>query len=214
MKKVLILGANGGTARIVVQRLLSETDDELVLFLRDAKRLSEYDAEPRIELVEGDALNPSDLTNAMQGIDIVYSNLGGTNLAEMARAAVTAMQQSGVSRLIFYSALGALHEVPGKFGEWNEGAISAYLPGFRESDEILRTTTTINTTQIRPAWLTDSSEVDYELTGATEAFKGTEVSRASVADFVVSLIKDPSQYPNDSIGIDKPGTEGDKPAFV
>ena len=56
----------------------------------------------------------------------------------------------------------------------------------------------------RPAWLTNLDEVDYETITRDEPFKGTEVSRRSVAAFVVSLIKDP-------IGVDKPGTDGDRP---
>lgn len=40
--------------------------------------------------------------------------------------------------------------------------------------------------------------------------KGTEVSRRSVAAFVVSLIKDPTKAVRDSIGVDKPGTDGDR----
>lgn len=63
----------------------------------------------------------------------------------------------------------------------------------------------------RPAWLTNLDEVDYETTTRDEPFKGTEVSRRSVAAFVVSLIKDPTKAVRDSIGVDKPGTDGDRP---
>lgn len=66
-------------------------------------------------------------------------------------------------------------------------------------------------TIIRPAWLTNLDEVDYETTTRDEPFKGTEVSRRSVAAFVVSLIKDPTKAVRDSIGVDKPGTDGDRP---
>lgn len=214
MTHILILGANGATAKIVTDRLLHETDDHLVLYLRNAKRLSKYTTNARVTVIEGDATDVSALTAAMKGIDLVYSNLGGTALADDTKAIVAAMNTAHITRLIFYSALGALHEVPGKFGEWNEQAIAAYLPGFRESAQILVAHPEINTTQLRPAWLTDRDEIDYETTGATEPFKGTEVSRQSVADFVVKLIKDPTRYPNDSIGLNKPNTDGDQPAWM
>lgn len=212
--KVLILGANGATARLVTERLLNETDNDLVLFLRHADRLSQYAHEERITLVEGDAQNISTLKAAMKDVDIVYSNLGGTDLADSTRAVLTAMKATSRTRLLFYSALGALHEVPGAFGEWNEQAIKDYLPGFRESDSLISHTPEITTTQFRPAWLTDNDEVNYETTARNEPFKGTEVSRKSVADFVVRLIKNPTLYANDSIGLDKPGTDGDKPAWL
>ncbi|MDN6684052.1 MAG: NAD(P)H-binding protein, partial [Bifidobacterium crudilactis] len=139
---------------------------------------------------------------------------GRTDLAYTTRAVLTAMTATGRTRLLFYSALGALHEVPGAFGEWNEQAIKDYLPGFRESDSLISHTPEITTTQFRPAWLTDNDEVNYETTARNEPFKGTEVSRKSVADFVVRLIKNPTLYANDSIGLDKPGTDGDKPAWL
>ena len=214
MSKILILGANGATAKIVTNRLLAETNADLILYLRNAERLSQYNDHPRVTLVEGDATDVAALSTAMARVAIVYSNLGGTALATDTKAIVAAMNTAKVSRLIFYSALGALHEVPGKFGEWNEQAIAAYLPGFRESAQILTAHNEINATQIRPAWLTNHDEINYETTSANEPFKGTEVSRQSVADFIVKLIKDPALYPNDSIGLNKPNTNGDKPAWM
>ncbi|WP_225047671.1 NAD(P)H-binding protein [Lacticaseibacillus kribbianus] len=214
MAHILIVGANGATARIVTERLLRETTDTLVLYLRNARRLARYAGNARVTVIEGDATDVPALTAAMVGIDLVYANLGGTALASTTNALVAAMSAAGVARLIFYSALGALHEVPGKFGAWNEQAIAAYLPGFRESAKILAAHPALNATQIRPAWLTDRDEIDYETTSADDPFRGTEVSRQSVADFVVRLIKDPTLYPNDSIGLNKPNTDGDKPAWM
>ncbi|MCI1894242.1 MAG: NAD(P)H-binding protein [Lactobacillus sp.] len=214
MTKILILGAHGATAQIVIDRLLAETDDDLVLYLRHATRLNRYQVNPRVTLVEGDAQDVAALTAAMVDADVVYSNLGGVQLATFTQAIITAMAATGRTRLIFYSALGALHEVPGKFGQWNEQAIKAYLPGFRASAKLLAAHPEINATQLRPAWLTDKDEIDYELSGAAEPFKGTEVSRQSVADFIVKLIKEPNLYPHDSIGLNKPHTDGNKPAWL
>ncbi|MHC9532952.1 NAD(P)H-binding protein [Dellaglioa sp. BT-FLS60] len=213
MKTILILGAYGQTAQIVTKRLLAETDDQLVLFLRKASRLAQYQNEPRVSVIEGDTKEVSQLTRAMDNVDIIYSNVGGTDLAETTKSILAAMKAAGKQRLIFYNALGAYHEVPGKFGEWNEQAIGAYLPGFRASATLIDAAP-IEATQVRPAWLTDNAEIDYELTSRDEAFKGTEVSRQSVADFLVKLMKQPDQYIGDSIGLDKAGTDGDKPAWI
>ncbi|EKK21041.1 NAD(P)H-binding protein [Fructilactobacillus florum] len=215
MKKVLILGAYGATAQIVIERLLNETDDQLVLYLRNSSRLSRYANNDRITIIDGDVQDVAVLKAAMQkDIDIVYSNVGGINLDRSAKPILDAMQQTGQKRLIFYSALGALHEVPGAFGRWNEETIQAALPGLRKSDRLIKVATAINTTQLRPAWLTNYDEVDYEITAADEPFKGTEVSRKSVADVIIKIINDPTLYQNDSIGINKPNTDGDKPAWL
>ncbi|AJO75230.1 NAD(P)H-binding protein [Lactiplantibacillus plantarum] len=213
MKKVMIIGANGSTAKLLIERLLNETTDELVLFLRQADRLSQYQDNPRVTLVDGNVLDTEALRLAMQNVDIVYSNVGGTDLGQQTQSILTAMHEAKQTRLIFISALGARHEVPGKFGNWNEQAIAAFLPGFREAAKLLNDSDLIYT-ELRPAWLTDQTEVDYETTGLDEPFKGTEVSRASVADYAFKLIENPKLAERSSVGLNKPDTDGDKPSWM
>jgi uncharacterized protein YbjT (DUF2867 family) len=69
-------------------------------------------------------------------------------------------------------------------------------------------------TILRPAWLTDNDEISYETTRKDEPFKGTEVSRKSVAALVVECIHDTKRFSNSNLGVNKPGTDGDKPAFM
>jgi uncharacterized protein YbjT (DUF2867 family) len=213
MTKVLIIGAHGAMAQLVTARLLHETETELVLFLRNAQRLNQYVNNPRVTLVDGSTLDTQALVAAMAGVDLVYSNAGGTDLGAQTEHILAAMQQAGLKRLLFISALGAHHEVGGKFGQWNEQAIHAFLPGFREAAALLENSQ-LDYTEIRPSWLTDDNEVDYERTTLAQPFVGTEVSRASVADFVMQVIQDPSQYVRASIGLSKPNTAGDKPRWL
>ncbi|BCV53867.1 hypothetical protein TUM17383_21140 [Shewanella algae] len=67
---------------------------------------------------------------------------------------------------------------------------------------------------MRAAWLTDKDEVNYETTERHEPFKGTEVSRKSVAGLIVEIISSPALYSKANIGVNKPNTDGDKPAFA
>lgn len=124
------------------------------------------------------------------------------------------MQKTGCQRLLFYSALSALHEVPGQFDTSNETAIADYLPGFRLANQLIEAPQQINTTQFRPTWLTNKDEIDYEITSYDEPFRGIEVSRQSVAAFVVRVIKNPTLYPYTSVGLDKPHTTGNLPAWL
>mgnify|MGYP004470297011 FL=1 len=213
MTKVLIIAAHGAMAQLVTKRLLAETDDELVLFLRNVKRLNDYTDNSRVTLIEGNTLSTDDLVVAMQGIDIVYSNAGGPDLGDQTAHILAAMKQVGLTRLIYISALGAHHEVVGEFGQWNEQAISAFLPGFRRSAALVAQSA-VDYTEVRPSWLTDADEIDYELIKLNEPFVGTEVSRASVADFVFQVIQDPSRYVRESIGLSKPNTPRDKPSWL
>ena len=62
MKKVLILGASGGIARVAIEMFLEDTDARLTLYLRNARRLKGGVADPaRERVVEGDVLEDSDL---------------------------------------------------------------------------------------------------------------------------------------------------------
>lgn len=87
------------------------------------------------------------------------------------------------------------------------------MPGFRESAKLIESSG-LDYTMIRPAWMTNKTEIDYETTQKNEMFKGTEVSRQSIADFVIKLINDPTEHINESVGLNKPNTDGDKPAWI
>src|SRR5687768_17277530 len=103
------------------------------------------------------------------------------------------MQDAGVKRLIFIASLGIYDEIPGKFGEWNRREIGPYLPPFRKAADLIEASG-LGYTILRPAWLTDEDEISYETTGRNEPFKGTEVSRKSVAALVVQCICDPEDF--------------------
>jgi len=123
------------------------------------------------------------------------------------------MSAAGVKRLIFVASLGIYDEVPGKFGEWNRREIGPYLPPFRRAADVIEASG-LNYTILRPAWLTDEEEVDYETTERNEPFRGTEVSRRSVAALIVKIIDSPELSARRNLGVNKPNTEGDKPAFL
>jgi uncharacterized protein YbjT (DUF2867 family) len=69
-------------------------------------------------------------------------------------------------------------------------------------------------TILRPAWLTDADEISYEVTQRDEPLRGTEVSRKSVAALAVDIVKSPDLRSRSNLGVNKPGIDGDKPAFV
>ncbi len=122
------------------------------------------------------------------------------------------MRETGVTRLVFVSSLGIYDEIPGAFGEWNRREIGAYLPPFRRAADAIEASG-LDYTILRPAWLTDYDEIEYETTEKSEPFKGTEVSRKSVANLIVKIIQSPTRHSKGNIGVNKPNTNGDKPAF-
>jgi uncharacterized protein YbjT (DUF2867 family) len=211
MNKVLILGAGGQIARWVIRMLADAKDFELTLFLRHAARLR--GAVPgNARVIEGDVLDTKKVTAAVAGQDIVYANLTGEDIDQQAQHVIAAMRAARVKRLIFVTSLGIYDEVPGKFGTWNRRQIGAYLPPFRRAADAIEASD-LDYTVLRPAWLQDKDEVAYETTEKGETFKGTEVSRKSVADLVVRIVRAPTLHARGNIGVDKPGSAGDKPSF-
>ena len=212
MTKIAILGAAGQIAQLVEPMILKKTDVDMVLYLRHPNKLHQVD-ESREEIIKGDASNFNELKSALAGVDLVYANLAGANIEDQAETVVKAIDTNGIKRLIWVSSLGIYDEVPGKFGEWNKNILGSYLTTYRAAADKI-TESDLDYTIIRPAWLTNKDEVSYEKTvGAQTPFKGTEVSRLSVADYIVNIIENPAEDLKSNVGLDKPETDGDKPAW-
>ncbi|WP_169081321.1 NAD(P)H-binding protein [Paenibacillus sp. PL91] len=194
MSKVLILGANGGIARVAIDILLREKNTQLTLCLRNAQWLKHLESN-RVRVIEGDVLNLVELIEAMAGQDVVYANLAG-QLKRMAETIVEAMSITGLRRLVFISSMGIYGEVPGE-------KYKNILDPYRDSAAVIEASN-LDYTIIRPAWFTNANEVDYETTSKGEPFKGSIVSRKSVADLVVKLILDPNLEVRQSLGVNKP----------
>ena len=211
MVKVVVLGAHGRVAQIVEKFLFADKDVQTSLFLRNASRMA--DKKNQATIFEGSATDAAQLEKAMKGQDIVYANLGGKDDIDLeAEATVEAMQNAHVKRLIWISTLGIYDEVPGKFGEWNKETLGDYITEYAKAAKRIEESG-LDYTIIRPTWMTDKNEVDYEKSEKGEPINDTEVSRKSVAAYVYHLIKYPKEDIGKSIGLGKPGTEGDKPSW-
>lgn len=212
MHNILILGASGQIAQWVVKALADRPGTALTLLLRNPRRLTGHEP-ANARIIVGNALDRTLLKDAMAGQDIVYANLTGDDLDKQAKAVIAAMQASGVKRLVFVLSLGIYDEVPGAFGDWNRATIGEDLKPFRRAADAIEASG-LDYTLIRPAWLTDEDETDYETTAKGQPFKGTVVSRRSVADLVAKVLADSALHIGASLGVNKPGSDGDKPYFM
>jgi len=194
MTNVLILGANGSVARVATDLFLRQTDAQLTLYLRNARRLTQADPS-RTHIIEGDVLDIVKLKQAMSGQDVVYANLAG-DLERQARSIVQSMNETGVRRLIFISSMGIYDEVPGQ-------KYQTILDPYRNAAQIIEASD-LDYTLLRPAWFTTADEIDYEITHKGEPFKGNIVSRKSVAALVVKLAQTPNLEVRRSLGVSKP----------
>lgn len=194
MTKVLILGARGSVARVAIDVFLSETNAQLTLYLRNARRLSKL-ASGRATLVEGDVLDEKKLQGTMVGQDVVYANLAG-DLEPMARAVVAAMHATHVRRLIWISSMGIYGEVPGE-------RYRSVLDPYRDSAHVIEASD-LDYTILRPGWFTNDDTVEYETTRKGEPFRGHDVSRRSLAALIAKLATTPGLEIRESLGVSNP----------
>lgn len=211
MKNVLVLGATGQIATWAIDMLGNQQDIQQTLFVRDTQKLAS-DLPANAKVIQGDVLNLEQLTQAVQGQDIVYANLAG-ELEAQTQNIISAMKDAGVKRIIFINSLGIYDEVTGKFGEWNTKEIGAYLGPYRKAADLLEASD-LDYTILRAAWLMDEDEIDYETTERHENFKGSVISRKSVAALVVKIIQSPAFASRKNLGVNKPNTDADKPYFI
>lgn len=176
MRNILIIGANGSLARAVIATAACNPALRLTLFARSAPRHTDGQ-----RVIIGDALNPADLQNAMQGQDIVYINLAG-DLASMGANIVAAMQTAGVRRVIAVSSIGIYDE-----------PLREVLPPYRALADLIEQSG-LDYTILRPDWFTDADEIDYQLTPKGQPETGGAVSRKSIADFVCKIFAQPEWW--------------------
>ena len=131
---------------------------------------------------------------AMQGQDVIYANLAG-KLENHAKNIIQSMNKAGLTRLIFISSMGIYDEVPGE----KHGSI---LDPYRNSAKLIEESG-LDYTIIRPAWLSNEDDINYDITQKGESFRNsnTYVSRKSVADLVVKIANNPTYASKSSLGV-------------
>lgn len=211
--KVLILGAAGRISRLLTDDLLAQTDDNLVLYGRNASNRIPLRENTRVKIVDGDFRDSESLSKAMQGVDAVYVN--DMDDAKGVATIVAAVKKNNIKRIIVASILGIYNEVPGAFGKWNQ-----HMVGIDHIHDHARTISTIEVPEIdytilRLTWLyNQKGNRRYRLTQKGEPFKGTEVTREAVSQLIVDILKDKSgKYIKTSLGVSEPGADGNKPSF-
>jgi putative NADH-flavin reductase len=109
--KILILGATGGTGRLIVDQAL-ERGQEVTALVRSPEKASWLKG---AKLIVGDVRDEKVLREALKGQDAVVSALGTpaslfrevTLLSTATRALVRAMKAEHVSRLVCITGIGA-----------------------------------------------------------------------------------------------------------
>jgi uncharacterized protein YbjT (DUF2867 family) len=192
--KVLVLGATGGTGRLIVRDAMAR-GHSVVALVRSAASADLAG----VAVIGGDARDEATLMRALDGCNAVISALGtGMGfrkvdlLAVATRALVLAMTRKGVRRLVCISALG-VGDSRGHGGFVFDRLFQplllnqAYQDKERQETEIRASS--IDWVIVRPAMLTDDP-ARGRVRSCTDlaGIKGGKVARADVAAFAVEQL--------------------------
>jgi uncharacterized protein YbjT (DUF2867 family) len=195
--KVLVLGATGGTGRLIVRRALARGYDVAAL-VRSAEKGSDLRG---ATLIVGDARDEETLRKALKGRNAVISALGTpaspfrevTLLSNATRALVGAMKAEQVSRLVCITGIGA-GDSAGHGGFLFENLIFPLLLRHVYADknrqEAIVRDSGLDWVLVRPSVLNDKPgrATIRALTELSE-FHGGTIAREDVADFVVDQVR-------------------------
>jgi len=197
-KRILVLGATGGTGRAVVSRAL-QTGHLVTALVRDPARLAIRSDQLRV--IAGDATrDDAALQDAVRGQDAVISALGrGKSFKSQGviegsmRHVVRAMEMEHVQRLVFTSAFGVgvtFRDAPFVPRIFIRTLLRDVYRDKLAGEALLRASN-LDWTLVYPTGLTDSPATGRYRDGERLPLRGfPTISRADVADFLVRQVDD------------------------
>lgn len=197
-RKVLILGATGGTGREVVSQGLQQ-GHEVTAFVRRPERVTSR-AE-RLRVIVGDVTSDGEtLRDAVRSQDLVISALGtgrsfksGGLIARSVPRILEAMRRHGVRRLIFTSAFGVgdtWRDVPILPRIFARTLLRDVYADKAAGEEILRRSD-LDWTLVYPAGLTNGRRTGRYRVGERLKLTGfPTISRPDLAEFLLRQVED------------------------
>jgi putative NADH-flavin reductase len=195
--KVLIIGATGGTGRILLDKAL-EQGHQVTALARNPSAVAPRDYRPRV--LRGNALDPEAVQAAVAGQDAVLSVLGTrstkpTTLFSASTAnLLDAMKKHGVRRLVCLTGIGA-GDSKGHGGFLYERVLLPLVVRNQYEDkdrqeEIIRRSG-LQWVIVRPARLTnESARGEYQVFLSGDTYRATTISREDVSAFVLAQLSE------------------------
>jgi len=206
-QRIIIFGATGGTGKEIIKQALKKKY-QVTAFVRTPQKLKISDS--NLKIVQGDVLKYADVLRAVANQEIVFCNLGmpasdkSTLRADGTENILKAMEEKGIHRFICQTSLG--------FGD--SKAVLPWLMKYiivpfilknafkdHEMQETIIEQSNVDWTIVRPGNMTNGKKTGNYKYGfkLTEKIK-LKISRADVADFMISQIND-IQYLHKKVGV-------------
>ena len=195
--KILVLGATGGTGRLIVNQAVARGYDVTVL-VRSAGKASDITG---AKLIAGDARDETALREALIGRDAVVSALGTpvspfrevTLLSTATRTLVSAMKAEQVSRLVCITGMGA-GDSAGHGGFVADNVIFPLLLkkvyADKNRQEAIVRDSGLDWVLVRPSILNNKSgRGSVRALTDLSGFHGGSIAREDVAKFVLDQVR-------------------------
>lgn len=192
--KLAVFGATGQTGIQIVGQALA-AGHEVTAVVRDPAKLGDF--RMKVRMVKGDPIEARVVADAVAGADAVLSALGhGRNsppdmLSKFARSAVGAMKEQNVHRLIVLTNVAARDPTdrPSLYNQFLRTLLTLFAGGMsRDTAEEARiiSESGLDWTIVRANLLTNGPLTKRYKAGAFDPSAKARVSRADVADFMLS----------------------------
>lgn len=196
--RIVVFGSTGATGRQVVVQALA-AGHEVIAFVRNAAKAPP--AGECLRIVEGQVTSDqAAVTAAVAGADAVVSTLGTerswrglrspTVMAQATPRIVRAMEEAGVSRLVWLSGLGVgdtMAQVP-PLPRLGYRLLSRVYADKAAGEQVLRRSS-LDWTLVYPVMLTHRARTRRYRHGERLELRGVPtVSRADVADFIIGRL--------------------------
>jgi len=208
-KRLLIVGATGGTGRQLVTQAL-ERGYEVTAFVRDLSRL-QID-HPRLRIAQGDVLDYATVETAMRGQEAVVSALGHKRflyptriLSGGTRNVLRAMDAEGVARVVCQTSLG-IGDSAGRLGLYfTLFTIPVVLPFYfwdKCRQERMIAESNREWVIVRPGMLTNAHKRERLRHGSRvgNLFSTVRIARADVAHFMLDQLESDT-YLRSAVGV-------------
>ena len=200
--KVVIFGANGKTGLLLVEQALAKGYQVVAYVRRPRTILIEN---PKLKIVVGNLNEPLKMKDAVTGADACVSTLGGGSLTKRSpemtngiKNIVSVLEIAKVDRFVYLSSLGAgdsIKLIPQPLRFLLSKIILRVPLADHNTNEGNIMKSKLQWTIVRPGSLTDGSLTgDLKYGDDKKNHKGTPVSRANVASFILQQLSDNTYY--------------------
>ena len=193
--KLLVFGATGGTGKKLIEQGLAQ-GHRITAYVRNPKAISECQ---NLTVVKGELFDHKAIKEAMEGQDAVISVLGNktsralwrknTVISEGLINIIRAMEESGVSRIVFVTSFGVGKKIflPEKL--FIKIALRNIFADIPKQEALLRNSA-LEWTVVRPARLVNGPRTGRYRAGE-DLYIGlsSKISRADVADFLLKTVR-------------------------